>query len=152
MPNVKTLWSSMVRAFERRRSRLPAWLRTYGRALSFAILGLVFVLSPAALFPCHVKWTEATNGYILFVTLVVLWWYAQLTHRIAENGVTVRAEANKPFVVLERSLDPDRPGHFHYWASNPGIAVNVFQVVPKRWSEIGPALRELADNAKQEGE
>jgi hypothetical protein len=51
-----------------------------------------------------------------------------------------RREVNKPFVVLERVAEADRPGHARYGVRNigPGVAVNVFHVVSKPGTQTKP--------------
>jgi hypothetical protein len=159
MPNVMKLlrsWSGRTRRTLAKRLRHVPWLPTYGLAVAVAVLGYVAtVLSLVLFFPKADK-IAVTDAYVTIVGLVVLCWYAHLTRRIAETGVTVREEANKPFVVLERGTDPDRPGYFQYWSHNigPGVAVNVFHVAPSDAPEtagyvvsslgaLGPQARRL---------
>lgn len=122
---------------------------------------LVAIVGWAAVVVWSDKKLEATATYVYFVTLVVLWWYAHLTSRLAdvgqqqvalgrqqvEHGYTLRHESNKPFVVLERERDPSREGWFHYWVHNigPGIAVNVFHVLPNMPTpdEASPVVNSL---------
>ena len=89
----------------------PWWLK-YWPAMVLALIGYVPVCVTSG-----GRWLDATTAYVLLVTLVVLWWYAHWTKRLAEIGqeqgehsLTLRHESNKPFVVLERVTDPDRGG------------------------------------------
>ncbi len=139
--------SSVVKADPAPLAPEDSWLKIYWLQLVLAVV--VYALLGAAFFYISKtpdQWFDFTTGYLLFINLLVLWWYAHTTKRLAETGqkqveaaqnqyalgLTLRRESNKPFVVLERIIDRDKPGYANYAIRNvgPGVAVNVFVGTP----------------------
>src|SRR6267142_1129446 len=102
-------------------SEQPRWWTAYRKNIGITVAGYAVVWAVLIATGATGRWAEVTTAYFAIANLLVLWWYAHSTREQVEVGLRQhelalrqRREANKPFVVLERLIDIDRPGYAHY--------------------------------------
>jgi hypothetical protein len=117
------------------------------------LLGLVVALYVVLLFGLRWagvlsgQWTNATTAYFVVANLIVLWWYADTTQRLAEMAegqlqfqVSQWRVLNKPIVFFDANvaITPNGGRGIRYVAHNvgTGLAINVYEVQLRdgRWS------------------
>lgn len=127
------------------------WWQAYWVQVVALVVGYSVLLCALFRFGIQSRWAEISLAYFAVANLIVLWWYAHNTKQQVkigqrqvetgqqqyELGLRLRRESNKPFVVLERITKPGEANYFHYAIRNvgPGVAANVFHVVPEPGSE-----------------